>query len=247
MTNKESNHGLCGPLRLDEIKAFDEMFQTRFIILNYQRTYHKEKCLLAVLDEDGWLLYVYRFESHMDGTKCDSDMPDPMTFQSYTMRGVYWKCSLFALMSSDVWAHRDMGNSSFLRYSILVEDGQRLAGPSFGVKDFELFYCFDGFDYILSPTEVVCVLWHALSADPCVIHDYLWAFHDDGFDKSLRGWPHFLLPHGNDSANERAYSMLKRVREVISLLEEATYLAADEEADGDESRSDESNTEGLEE
>jgi hypothetical protein len=258
MTDTGHNHGLCGPLRLDEISAFDYTFRTRFIVLNYHRTYHKEKCLLAVFDEDGWLFSLYCFESHMDGTACDSDMPPPMSYHGYMRRGVYWKCSFFALATSDDWAYRYMGGPYFLRYSITVEDGL-VEGPSFAVQDFELIDLFDGFDN-LSPTEVVCVLWHALSADPCVIREYLWAFYDDGFDQDLRGWPNFLLPHGNDPANERAYSKLKRVREVISLLEKATYFA-DEEADGDEShmdesgcsscgyngRSDESNTEGLEE
>ena len=80
-------HGLCGPLNLETIKYHDAHSCMRFVILNYQRTYHTEKCLLAVFDNEGELFCVYCF------TKCDSAMPDPMSFHAFVRRGIYWKYS----------------------------------------------------------------------------------------------------------------------------------------------------------
>lgn len=73
----------------------------RVVILEYQRTYDTEMCLLLVFDEDGWLFKAFRFECQIDPSRDDSMKPDPMSFVSFLKRGIYWKARKLSLRMSD--------------------------------------------------------------------------------------------------------------------------------------------------
>lgn len=80
----ESNGGLAGPLRLDMLVELGEQLLNRLVILYYQRTYDTELCLLAIFDEDGCLLVVYKFHCQIDHSLDDNSQPEPMsTFRAF--------------------------------------------------------------------------------------------------------------------------------------------------------------------
>ena len=234
-----SGGGLAGPLDCDMITELAVTLIGRVVILEYQRTYDTEMCLLAVFDSDGWLFKAFRFECEIDSTRDDSMKPDPMAANaSFLKRGIYWKARKFSLRMSDRWNTSLAGRTNFLRYSINHQDGSPdNNGFFFCSPDFDLIndWCSElEPDMDISPTACICVLWHALSADMNVIREYLWAFYDGGFEDDLRDWPSYLKPHGLDPKNKDAYERLKEVEEKIDFLSNASWGYGDDDHDDDD-------------
>lgn len=218
----DANSGLAGPLRMEAVAMAAKYFQQRFIVLNYQREYYSEECVLAIVNNDGILFQVIQFQCSVDASKCDTDMPDPI-FQDFFKRGIYWKCDHFSLSHSKDWSYRNMGDASFMKCTALLLDknGDILDTPiSFASTDFSLITRLD-LQGVLSPTEVVCVLWHALSGDATVILEYLHSFYDGGFQNDLQRWPCWLTDPSNDNAH--AYTTLADVRECLEFWKDRKY------------------------
>ena len=215
MQDEADVNRLCGPVRLDCIADNADEIRNQIVILNYQRTYKTEETLVAVFDDDGWLFQVYKLESQ-------TNYGEPARRKRTTFPGL-----------TDEWFPDD----SFLRspgaessilstdsYSKLLSRKHALRCTDFNFlasSNYDLIrFCFQPLG--LSPTEAVCVLWHALSANSGVIGMYLTRFFNN-FDHDLRHWPEMIEPA--DTRDE--------VREWMQYLSDRFTITEEDEDDAD--------------
>lgn len=62
--SKEAKNNPAGPLRLPVIKHLNKQVKKNFVILGYNRTYKNEKSVVAIFNDNGVLVAIYKLNSH---------------------------------------------------------------------------------------------------------------------------------------------------------------------------------------
>lgn len=158
---------LCGPVDLERIAENAEWISSQFVVLDHKRTYNTEETMVAVFFMDGWLFQVYKL-------KTQADYGEPaIAYGEYGDEMRSPGC-LSMLLMSDSYLTDNLSDPHVLRIASFHSHASR--------HDELVRFCFE--DIELSPTEIVCVFWHALSANSGLIGKCLTLFFDN-FDDEL--------------------------------------------------------------
>lgn len=178
---KDDSDNIAGPFRKEEIKKMCERILQNIVILKYEKTYRWEKSAVAIMDDEGQLLAIYKFFSkqfYEEHCHCLS-----MHDMKY---GNIWcpdcnPCSMKITNSGALGRFPRQAENAwkFQRPDLSWECNQGDGCSrylSVAQPNYELFRLFEG---RLSPTEVAAVLMHALSSDSRSIFDYVDAVYNE--------------------------------------------------------------------
>ena len=159
---------LCGPVNLERIAENAEYIQSQIVVLEHKRTYNTEETMVAVFDGDGLLFQVYKLE-----TRTDYGQPAP-----YVLREEENETRSPGALSEFSMSRTYYTNNLSYPHVLCYDSFNAHAASHYELVRF----CFEDLD--ISPTEIVCAFWHALSANSGVIGNYLTLFFDS-FDDEI--------------------------------------------------------------
>jgi len=186
-----SKGNLSGPLRLWKIEEMKSNLKKNFFILKYKKTtYTEEESQVAIFDNEGCLVAIYKFSSvqHYE-SYVDKEVLTNGRRVFNSRGGTNHGTARMGFCNSGQLAApgaRQLENAWRMRWVQTDFEWQEgfmgfVAEPNYG-----LFCLFHG---LLSPTETATVLMHALSMDTRAIHTYTLAVFDN-FGHELDLWDH---------------------------------------------------------
>ena len=178
------NHNIAGPLRLNTIAALASDIEKRFAILSYTKSFDKEATLVILFDENGSYIGHYSFSSvqfYEDYVTKDV-MLQNMLGQSMRAANSPPSMPNIGLLSTDSGCNYNISSAEHkwrepeeaqTEYCERSEDGW------FGNVVVPHMALIESLAGVLSPTEAMFVLMHALSSDTRVIYVMTVGFFDN--------------------------------------------------------------------
>lgn len=152
-----------GALCLAQIKKHASDLKQQFVVLNYECFYGQETTVAALFTINGEWMDSFTFQSTLDYEGGFMGEKQSETTQVMSQKGKTW------FIHGNVHTRIDGGGIGWDSQWVDMDNGRFT----------DLFCLFDG---ILSPTEALCVLLHALSSIPTVIFHILFAHLESSSD-----------------------------------------------------------------
>lgn len=165
-----------GPFRPNKIHQMSDVLAKNVIVLKYQSTYLEEDSAVAIVDDEGQLLAIYKFQSCKDYSMFCNCISRRDVTEGGSCFGEQL-CTLPRITLTNSGALRPgvrpaenawLFETATLKW-VCKSDDEDFEMFDVAMPNIKLFRLFEG---RLSPTEVATVLMHALSSDPTLIFAY---------------------------------------------------------------------------
>ena len=214
-----SDDNIAGPLRINTIAALASDIEKRFAILHYAKSFDKEATLVILFDENGSYTGHYSFSCIQ-------------FYEDYATKDIMWSGAHFGgrrvinssgerntsmpnirLVSTDSGRWHDATGESMWREPNIAQTNYDWSDGWIGSVLDPHMTLIESLAGVLSPTEAMFVLMHALSSDTRAIYVMTVSFFDQlasNFDWSWSG----------SGADERLQALRQKLSHVYGIMED---------------------------